>query len=314
MTVRTSSWLAPAPPTVAIEIASRRVTAVSVEHSAAGPVVSGQATEALPEGTVVPALAGGNIRVREAVVEALGKALDRAGLRSARRAALVVPDSVARVSLLTFDEVPQRPDDLDRFMRWQLKKSTPFAIEEAQVSYFPVGGASRPVMMAGVVSRRDVISEYESVAAAAGIHAGIVDLASFNVMNAIVGVGGEVAGDWLLVHLAAEATSLAILRGDQLMFYRHRTAVDEESLGSLVHQTAMYHEDRLGGGGFARVWLSGGGPSTDAARAEVSARLNVSVGTFDIASAAGVRDRAGSTDLADTLAAPVGILIRERAA
>ncbi len=314
MAARTSSWLAPAPPTVAIEIASRRVTAVSVEHTTAGPVVAGQATEILPEGAVVPALASGNIRVSGAVIEALGRALDRAGLRSARRAALVIPDSVARVSLLTFDEVPPRPDDLDRFMRWQLKKSTPFAIEEAQVSYFPVGGSARPVMMAGVVSRRDVVAEYEAVAAAAGIHAGIVDLASFNVMNAIVGVGGEVTGDWLLVHLAAEATTLAILRGHQLMFYRHRTAVDEESLGSLVHQTAMYHEDRLGGGGFARVWLSGGGATTDAARSEVSARLNVSVGTFDIASAAGVRDRGGPTDLADTLAAPVGILIRERAA
>ncbi len=292
MAARTPNWLAPAPPTVAIEIASRRVTAVSVHQSAAGPIVSGQATELLPEGAVVPALASGNIRLPEAVVEALGRALDRAGLRSARKAALVIPDSTARVSLLSFDAVPPRPDDLDRFMRWQLKKSTPFAIEEAQVSYFPIGGSGRPVMMAGVVSRRDVVAEYEAVAAAAGVHAGIVDLASFNVMNAIVGVGGEVAGDWLLVHLAAEATSLAILRGDQLMFYRHRTAVDEESLGALVHQTAMYHEDRLGGGGFARVWLSGGGAGTDAARAEVSARLNVSVGTFDIASAAGVGDRA----------------------
>ena len=314
MAARTASWLAPSPPTVAIEIASRRVTAVSVEHTAAGPVVSGQATELLPEGAVVPALASGNVRVPDAVIQALGRALDRAGLRSARRAALVVPDSVARVSLLTFDDIPQRPDDLDRFMRWQLKKSTPFAIDDAQLSYFPVGGAARPIMMACVVSRRDVVAEYEAVAAAVGLHAGIVDLASFNVMNAIVGVGGQVAGDWLLVHLAAEATTLAILRGDQLMFYRHRTAVDEEPLGSLVHQTAMFHEDRLGGGGFSRVWLSGAGAATDAARAEVSARLNVSVGTFDIASAAGVHDRGGSTDLAHTLAAPVGILIRERAA
>jgi Tfp pilus assembly PilM family ATPase len=299
---------------VAIEIASRRVTVVSVERAEGGPVVSGQATELLPDGAVVPSLAAGNVRKPEAVADALRRALDRAGLGSARRAALVVPDSIARVSLLSFDDLPARPDDLDRFMKWQLKKSAPFAIEDAQVSYFPVGDG-RPATMAGVVARRDVVAEYEAVPAALGIHAGIVDLASFNVMNAIIGVGGEVPGDWLLVHLAAEATSLAIVRGDRLMFYRHRTAVDEESLGSLVHQTAMYHEDRLGGGGFARVWLSGGGAATDAARAEVSARLNVSVGTFDIASAAGVRDRAGATtDLADTLAAPVGILIRERAA
>src|SRR5688572_14295338 len=110
MPVPRSSWLSPAPPHVAIEIASGRVTVVSVEHSDAGPVVSGQATERLPEGAVVPALSAGNIRESAAVVDALSRAVGRAGLGSARRVALVLPDSVARVSLLSFDDLPSRPD------------------------------------------------------------------------------------------------------------------------------------------------------------------------------------------------------------
>lgn len=313
--MRRSAWLASAPPAVAIEIASRRVTVVGVQPAAAGPIVSGHATEPLSAGVVVPALAGANILEPAAVSAALRLALDRAGLGSIRRAALVVPDSVARVALLPFDEIPARPGDLDELIRWQVRKATPFAIDDAQLTYFPAHTEDTRTIMAAVVARRDVVSEYETVAADAGVHAGIVDLASFNVMNAIVGTGGAAPGDWLLVHLASEATTLAIMRGDRLMFYRHRTAVDEEPLGALVHQTAMYHEDRLAGGAFERVWLAGDHADATSVRAEIAARLQVPVRTLAIGSNTTARDTAGgASDLVDALAAGVGILIRERVA
>src|SRR4029079_19524764 len=119
--------------------------------------------------------------------------------------------------------------------------------DEGVVTHSVVQAAAGANTVAAIVARKDVIAEYESIATAAGIHAGIVDLASLNVMNTVVGAGAASSGDWLLVSLAAEATSLAIGRGSSLLFYRHRTAVDEESLSSVVHQTAMYHQDRLGG-------------------------------------------------------------------
>jgi Tfp pilus assembly PilM family ATPase len=62
------------------------------------------------------------------VVDALRRALERTGLRSVGRVALVVPDSVARVTLLTFDKLPPKASDLDQLIRWQLKKATPFPI------------------------------------------------------------------------------------------------------------------------------------------------------------------------------------------
>ncbi len=91
--------------------------------------------------------------------------------------------------------------------------------------------------------------------------------------------------------LAADATTIAIMRGEQLMFYRHRTAVDEEPLSALVHQTAMYHEDRLGGTRFARVWLAGAslaGGNAAQARREITDRLNVPAEAVDVRPAAGL--------------------------
>jgi Tfp pilus assembly PilM family ATPase len=314
--LRTSRWLQAAPPGVAIEIAAGRVTVAEFTGSAAAPAISAFASEPIPREAVVPAFTGSNIAHPQVVAAALKVALDRAGLRAPRRAALVVPDSVARVTLLPFEEVPRHAADLDQLIRLQVRKATPFPIEEAQVSYVAAHTDGKAATMAVTVARRDVIAEYEAVAAAVGSHAGLVDLASFNVMNALLGAGSTPAADWLLVCLSTEATTLAILRGNDLMFYRHRGNVDDEPLGALVHQTAMYHEDRLGGSRFARIWLCGGtwAPGgADRVSAEISARLDVPVETVDIRRAATLRSRIDVTpNVLDALAAPVGVLVRER--
>lgn len=307
------SWLTPTPPAVAIEIAARRVTVVALAVGA--PTVSAYASEPLPAGAVTAALAGVNIAQADVVVEALRRALDHAGLSATKRAALVVPDSVARVSLLHFDQTPARPQELDQLVRWQVKKSTPFPLEEAIVSQTQQVADASGLGVTAVVVRRDVIVQYEDVAARLGIHAGVVDLASFNVMNAIMAAGASVPGDWLLVQLAADATTMAILRGSSLMFYRHRPATEDETLSALVHQTAMYHEDRLGGRAFERVWLCGAGAAADDARWQISSRLGIPVEGVDIRPAAEIRDGAmASADALDAIAASVGLLIRERRA
>jgi Tfp pilus assembly PilM family ATPase len=315
--VRIPSWLTPAPPTVAIEMASRRVTVAAVSGTSGRLAVTGQASEPLVPGLIAPALVGTNIPDPEAVAAALGRAFASAGLADPGRAALVVPDSAAPVSLVTLEQVPSRAADLDQLLRLQIRKSTPFPLDAAQISHVVVARAAGGTTFAVVVARRDVIAEYEGVAARLGIHTGLVDLASFNVMNAIIGAGVSGTGDWLLVHLASEATTLAIVRGDALMFYRHRTAVDEEPLGALVHQTAMYHEDRLGGGGFARAWISGAGRAGEDARAQLRDRLGIPVETVDVRPAADLRTSAsaGATvDYLDAMAASVGVLLRDRAA
>jgi Tfp pilus assembly PilM family ATPase len=292
---------------MAIEIASRRVTVLTVGRSSGGPSVTAHGTEPLPAGAVTPSLIGPNIAATDRVADALKRALDRAGLRAQRRAALVVPDAIARVSLLTFQQVPAKAADLDQLVRWQMKKSTPFPLEEAQVTHLPANTGEGGATYAAVVARRDVIAQYEAVAEAVGIHAGLVDLSSFNVMNAVMAAGAASASDWLVVCLAPEGTTLAILRGQQLMFYRHRAAVEAEPLSSLVHQTAMYHEDRLGGSRFSRVWVSG---APEAVRKDIGRRLGLAAEAVDVRPAANVTT--DSPEGLDALAAGVGVLLRER--
>ena len=107
------------------------------------------------------------------------------------------------------------------------------------------------------MARRDVIQSFERACDAAGVHAGLVDIASFSLINAQLAAAGTSGGDWLLVHVGADYVTLAVVRGGDLVFFRNRALGAEGDLTDLVHQTAMYHEDRLGGGGFSRVVLAG---------------------------------------------------------
>ena len=104
--------------------------------------------------------------------------------------------------------------------------------------------------------------------------------------------------------------------------FRNRDADGEGSLADMVHQTAMYYEDRLNGGGFGQVLLAGGGtpsgiggPAADDLRATLELRLGTHVDTIDPRGAAALTDRiTADTELLDALAPLVGLLARERAA
>ena len=303
-------------PSAAVALESRSVAALAVERRGGSTLITGHASEALPEGALAPSLTTENVRDQPAIVAAVARVLERVG--NPRRVGLVVPDPVAKVSLVKFQSVPARAADLDQLVQWQVRKAAPFAIEEAQLSYVPgTRGADGQEFIVSV-ARRAVIREYEAICEAAGAHAGIVDLSTFNVINTALATGSVPAGDWLLVNVAADWASIAILRGPHLVFFRSRTADGEGTLPDLVHQTAMYYEDRLKGSGFDRVMLCGGsGPSephhTDVEQLHrsLAARLGRPVHTVDPTAAAALTDTiAARPALLDTLAPLVGLLVR----
>lgn len=316
MTLFSSLLRDPSGPAAAVEIAATRVSGASLEWRSGHAALAAHAFETLPDGALVSSLAAANVVDRAAVSGALGRVLERIG--RPRRIALVVPDPVAKVSLIKFERVATRAEDLDELVRWQLRKAAPFPIDEAQISY--IAGQHAPDGQEFIVSlaRRDVIVEYEQLAAAEGAHAGIVDLATFNVINAVLASDATTpAGDWLLVNVAPDYVTLAILRGPHLIFFRNRAAETDGTLADLVHQTAMYYEDRLGGGGFERVLLAGAGGGArhagdvELVRRSLQHRLAATVDSVDPRAAVTLTDRisAGPAFL-DTLAPLVGVLLR----
>ena len=305
-----------AAPTVAVEIASTRISGASVEWRGHAAVVSAHVTEPLPDGALVPALTSANTQDRPRVLMALNRVLEKLG--RPRRIGLVVPDVVAKVSLVKFEKVPPRAQDLDQLVRWQVRKTAPFPIDEAQVSHVPGLRAADGQEFIVSIARRDVVAEYETLCAEGGAHAGLVDLATFNVVNAVLAGGSAPAADWLLVNVAADYASIALLRGPHLIFFRNRAADTEGTLADLVHQTAMYYEDRLQGAGFTRVIIAGtAGPrhadDVDEVRRSLEERLGARVDTVDPRGAAALTDRiAAAPALLETLAPLVGLLVRDR--
>lgn len=302
-----------ATPDFAVEIAAGHVAAAALEYRGGRPVVAAHAIELVAPGALVPSLTAANTQDRAAVMTALNRVLERVG--RPRRVALVVPDVVGKVSLVRFETVPARTADLDQLVRWQVRKSAPFAIEDAQVSY--VRGLRTPEGQEFVVSlaRRAVVEEYEGLCAEAGAHAGLVDLATFNVINAVLAGSGASSDDWVLVHVAADSASIAILRGADIIFFRNRSSDADGSLADLVHQTGMYYEDRLKGPGFRRAVVSSGAESAAEVRRALQGRLAAPVEAVDPRQAAALSDRiSASPAFLDTLAPLVGILLRDRQA
>jgi Tfp pilus assembly PilM family ATPase len=295
----TLSLFSQAAPSVAVEIGPAAVSGLSLARHGGAPVIAACAIEALPPGLVAPSLTAANVADPAALAAAVRAVLERLGGRP-RWVSLVVPDNAAKVSLVRLEKVPSRADDLDGLIRFHVRKAAPFHLEEAQVSWSPaapVADGGREYVVA--LARREVVREYEAACEAAGVTAGVVDLATFSLVNAVLAEGEPGDGDWLLVHVTPQYGSIGILRGRDLIFFRNRAEGTDETLADLVHQTAMYYEDRLGGRrGFARVLLAATGAdeggvraALDAVRRQVEERLRVKTQTFDPSGIARFADR-----------------------
>jgi type IV pilus assembly protein PilM len=310
-----ASWLASPPLEAALEISPAAVSVAVLGGRSSNPVVQGYAVEPLPPGAVTPSLTSTNIADPDAVARALDSACQSLGLKP-KRVAVVIPDVAAKVSLVRFEQTPTRRDDLSQLIRWQVKKSTPFPVDDACLTYTAGARQAGGSEFVVVVARRETIREYEGVCERIGIEAGLVDISTFAVINLFLSSNLGTAGDWLVVHMRPEYTSIAILRRDDVLFFRNRVEGDAEAMEDVVHQTAMYYQDRLEGRGFSRILLGGIGRlqgEVDLARRNLEARMGTVVEPIDPTRGAALTDRITATpELMATLSPLVGMLLRTR--
>ena len=76
-----------------------------------------------------------------------------------------------------------------------MRKAAPFKPEDAQISWVPaapIAGGGREYLV--TLARRDIIESYMKACADAGAAAGLVDLASLNLINAALASGAQTTG------------------------------------------------------------------------------------------------------------------------
>jgi len=228
-----------AKPRLACEIAADRVLVGRLAED--GLALESSAARELAPGSVVPDLVEANLRQADAVKEAVHEALSSVAGRT-HDVIAVVPDAAVRVVLLEFDSLPSDSEEAAGVVRFRLKKSLPFDVDKARVSYH-AQKSKEGVRVVAAVALASVVEDYEAVIQEAGFSPGVV-LPS---MLAALGVA-EGQRPTLVVKVDARTTSIAILNADQLQLFRtlentRGVTITGEQLAEEVYPSVVFFQD-----------------------------------------------------------------------
>jgi len=225
------------------EIATDYVAAARFQLNA----VEAWAVQPLPAGAVRPAPLAENIADLPAVQQALQQVVGAVGAGE-RGCALLVPDLLARMALLEFDQWPGRPEEAEGLLRWRLKKDLPFDVNQAAVSYQLQTGRAAAHEVLAVASLRSLVHQYEACAEALGLQPGWVTPSTLAALGCVDG-GAE--GARLLVKRDLSSLSVAILHGNNVRLFRSLPlgvagALESDALFEKVYPAVVYFQDQWG--------------------------------------------------------------------
>ncbi|MGH9742043.1 MAG: hypothetical protein ACRD51_06790 [Candidatus Acidiferrum sp.] len=209
---RVARWLDATPhPPLAIEIGLDRVAGARWTRTGG---LDSYAVESLPLGALVPSAVEANIVNGAALKTAFAAVCSHLHAKD-ESLALILPDPVIRVFVQHFEDFPRSRREAEPMLRWKLKKSVPFEVEETLISYMRQAPREAGVDVVTALARLRIVREYESLAEAAGLYPGVV-LSSSLAAVALV----EERRPTLLARVSGTALTTAIIREGALFGYR----------------------------------------------------------------------------------------------
>ena len=272
-------------PRLACEISADRVLAGRLgDH---GGALEACSVRELAPGSVVPDLVENNLRQRDAVRAGIEATLGGVAGRS-KDVIAIVPDAAVRVMLVEFDTLPSDMEEALGVVRFRLKKSLPFDVDKAKVS-FHAQKFSAGVRVAAAVALTNVIEDYEDAFRDAGYNPGVV-LPS---MLAALG-SADAKKPTLVVKVDAHTTSIAILNEDQLQLFRtlenpRGVTITGEQLAEEVYPSVVFFQDtyKLN---IEKIFVAGlpeSGGASPALAAQTGAEVHELVASSQLGSSAG---------------------------
>jgi type IV pilus assembly protein PilM len=228
-----------AKPRLACEIAADRVLVGRLAED--GRSLEACAARELAPGSVVPDLVEVNLRQRDAVRDAVEETLSNVGART-HDVIAVVPDAAVRVVLLEFDTLPTDSEEATSVVRFRLKKSLPFDVDKARVSYHSQK-SNDGVRVVAAVALASVVEDYETAFRDAGFSPGVVLPSMLAALGAAEGQSPT-----LIVKVDARTTSIAILNAGQLQLFRtlentRGVTITGEQLAEEVYPSVVFFQD-----------------------------------------------------------------------
>jgi type IV pilus assembly protein PilM len=226
-------------PKLACEIASDRVLAGRLTDSGEG--LEASASHELAPGSVIPDLVENNLRRRDAVRAGIEATLGDMAGRS-RDVITILPDAAVRVMLVDFDTLPSDREEALGVVRFRLKKSLPFDVDKAKVSYH-AQKVNNEMRVVAAVAMASVVEDYETAFVEAGFNPGIVLPSTLAALGA-----ADAKRPTLVIKVDAHTTSIAILNEDQLQLFRtlenvRGAAITGEQLAEEVYPSVVFFQD-----------------------------------------------------------------------
>jgi type IV pilus assembly protein PilM len=273
---RLERWLNAMPhPSLVVEIASTHVAAAHWSNT--GGHLESHAIEPLPLGAIMASPVDANVVQPEAVRSALRKVFNRVPVHDAPLA-LLIPDPVVRVFILPFDTLPRRADEAVPLLRWRLKKSVPFDMEETVVSWMRQSGREATLEVVTAVARQRIVREYEDILEPLNAKAGVVlssTLASLPLL------GDE--GATLLARMSGKTLTTVVVNAGRLCVYRstemtgEASLLDPQAMLDEVYPAIAYYQDTWGSS-LDRACVTGFGARAEIFRRALSAELKCPIG------------------------------------
>lgn len=181
-------------------------------------------------------------------------------------AALVIPDYAVRMAILDFEEFPPGEEERNALLRFRLRKSVPFHIEEAQLAYAIQVQEAKHIEVLTVAIARPILLEYEGIFTDAGYRVGLVTPSSLAALRLCGGEKGltmlaKAAGSTLSV-LLVEQNRVRLIRSLDLSSGGEELEKEEHTVLPLLQQTIAFAEDQIGQA-VARIFLCGFGADVE---------------------------------------------------
>src|SRR5258705_8846149 len=234
-------WLNASPhPPLAIEIATDRIAGARLSRTGG---LDGFAVEPLPPGALTPSAVETNIINIVAVKSAFESVCSRLRAKN-EDVAILLPDPVIRVFVQHFDEFPRSPQEAIPMLKWKLKKSVPFEVDETLISYMRQAPREGGVDVVTALGRLRIVREYEGAAEQCGLQPGVV-------LSASLAPGALLADQQPALLAPGPGTPLttAILREGVLCGYRcadlpaQVAQLTPQMLLEEIYPVAAYYQD-----------------------------------------------------------------------
>lgn len=226
-------------PRLACEISPGRV--IAARANAAGTGLDLYTVRRLKDHALTPGLSGDNIADASALQEAIGGALSAVAGRR-RDVITIIPDAAARVLLLDFDALPEKYADAAPLVRFRIRKSLPFDVDSAALS-FQSRRENGSVKVLAAVTPLDVLAGYESAVRAAGFLPGVVLPSTLAMLAPLIADTPT-----LVVNVEGAILTMVIIRADEVLLYRtldlpRPASISGAEIADSVYPSIVFFED-----------------------------------------------------------------------